>query len=273
MRGRALLPFAIALLAGGVHAVSIAAPWNGQPQWWLQLISIGVLAWLVQREPRPKRAFLIGWAFATALQTATYWWLFISMHIYGGLAAPLTVIAVVGLAAFLGLYYAGAAALAATVKGPWRAVVFAALWSIAELLRVTVFTGFPWGAGGYAHLSGPLAGYAPWIGIHGMTFLAALVGAAAVTLPRHRGAAVVGALALLLGLALPLVGEFTPQPISAPVVRKSMAVLPSPLTATQVLQFSWTQLIELLHIDDPWKRAFYENECLLGSWSVRQLQR
>ena len=209
MRGRALLPFAIALLAGGVHAVSIAAPWNGQPQWWLQLISIGVLAWLVQREPRPKRAFLIGWAFATALQTATYWWLFISMHIYGGLAAPLTVIAVVGLAAFLGLYYAGAAALAATVKGPWRAVVFAALWSIAELLRVTVFTGFPWGAGGYAHLSGPLAGYAPWIGIHGMTFLAALVGAAAVTLPRHRGAAVMGALALLLGLALPLVGEFT----------------------------------------------------------------
>ena len=204
-----MIPFAVALLAGVAHAISIAAPWNGQPQWWLQLLSIGVLAWLVQREPRPKRAFLLGWAFATASQTATYWWLFISMHTYGGLAAPLTVIAVLGLAAFLGLYYAAAAALAATVKGPWRAVVFAALWSLAELLRVTVFTGFPWGAGGYAHLSGPLAGYAPWIGVHGMTFIAALVGAAAVTLPRHRGAAVVGAFALLLGLALPLVGGFT----------------------------------------------------------------
>jgi predicted nuclease of restriction endonuclease-like (RecB) superfamily len=40
-----------------------------------------------------------------------------------------------------------------------------------------------------------------------------------------------------------------------------------------VLRFSWTQLIELLPIADPWKRAFYENECLLGGWSVRQLQR
>ena len=26
-------------------------------------------------------------------------------------------------------------------------------------------------------------------------------------------------------------------------------------------------------LDDPWKRAFYENECLLGGWSKRQLQR
>ncbi|MEO5958879.1 MAG: PDDEXK nuclease domain-containing protein [Opitutaceae bacterium] len=40
-----------------------------------------------------------------------------------------------------------------------------------------------------------------------------------------------------------------------------------------MLRFSWTQLIELLRLDDPWKRAFYENECLLGGWSVRQLQR
>ena len=26
-------------------------------------------------------------------------------------------------------------------------------------------------------------------------------------------------------------------------------------------------------MDDPWKRAFYENECLKANWSVRQLQR
>jgi len=29
----------------------------------------------------------------------------------------------------------------------------------------------------------------------------------------------------------------------------------------------------LIRIEDPWKRAFYERECLLGHWSVRQLQR
>jgi apolipoprotein N-acyltransferase len=209
LRGRALLPFALALLAGLAQAISIAAPWNGQPQWWLQLLSLGALAWLLQREPRPRRAFLLGWAFGTAWLTATWWWLFISMHTYGGLPAVLTVIAVVGLAAFLALYYAAAAAFAAACNGRWGTIAFAALWSFAELLRVTVFTGFPWGAGGYAHLSGPLAGYAPWIGVHGMTFVAAFVAASGAAMLRRRAGAVVATGALLLGLALPLLGEFS----------------------------------------------------------------
>jgi len=34
-----------------------------------------------------------------------------------------------------------------------------------------------------------------------------------------------------------------------------------------VLRISWTHLIELIRIEDLWKRAFYENECLRGNWS------
>ena len=45
------------------------------------------------------------------------------------------------------------------------------------------------------------------------------------------------------------------------------------LYGERLLQFSWSQLVELVRMDDPWKRAFYENECLKASWSVRQLQR
>jgi predicted nuclease of restriction endonuclease-like (RecB) superfamily len=45
------------------------------------------------------------------------------------------------------------------------------------------------------------------------------------------------------------------------------------LPGEEILRLSWTQLQELLRLDDPWKRAFYENECLRGHWSVRQLQR
>ena len=56
-------------------------------------------------------------------------------------------------------------------------------------------------------------------------------------------------------------------------MRKSVPDLPTPLKPQQILQFSWTHLIDILRLDDPWKRAFYENECLLGAWSVRQLQR
>lgn len=40
-----------------------------------------------------------------------------------------------------------------------------------------------------------------------------------------------------------------------------------------MFRFSWSHLIELLRLDDPWKRAFYENETLRASYSVRELQR
>ena len=49
--------------------------------------------------------------------------------------------------------------------------------------------------------------------------------------------------------------------------------LPVPFAAEQLLRLSWSHFLELIRIDDPWKRAFYENECLRGHWSVRQLQR
>ena len=45
------------------------------------------------------------------------------------------------------------------------------------------------------------------------------------------------------------------------------------LAPNLLFQFSWSKIIELLRLDDPLKRAFYENECLKGNWSVRQLQR
>jgi len=49
--------------------------------------------------------------------------------------------------------------------------------------------------------------------------------------------------------------------------------LPSPLEPAQLARISWAHFLELIRIEDPWKRAFYENECLRGHWSVRQLQR
>ncbi|MGZ5195308.1 MAG: apolipoprotein N-acyltransferase, partial [Ramlibacter sp.] len=137
-----LLP--LAAVAGVAQALSIAAPWNGLPQWWLQLLSLAALVFILQRTPGWKQAALAGWIFATAWLAATFWWLFISMHVYGGLPAPLAILAVLGLAAFLALYYAAACAAFAWLGrgGEWsRAALFAALWLLAELARVTLFTG------------------------------------------------------------------------------------------------------------------------------------
>ncbi len=167
------------LLAGLAQALSLATPWDGQPLWWLQLLALGVLAWqLSVPKLTTRQAFAIGWVFATAWLVGTFWWLYISIHTYGGLAAPLTVLAIVGLAGFLALYYAAIcmAYRALAPAGPaWSALLFAALWVLAELARGVWFTGFPWGAVGYAHVDGPLAAYAPWVGVYGMNALAAVL--------------------------------------------------------------------------------------------------
>jgi predicted nuclease of restriction endonuclease-like (RecB) superfamily len=42
---------------------------------------------------------------------------------------------------------------------------------------------------------------------------------------------------------------------------------------TLITRLSFTHLAELISIDDPLKRAFYEIECIRGNWSVRSLKR
>ncbi|NBB81233.1 MAG: DUF1016 family protein [Verrucomicrobia bacterium] len=68
------------------------------------------------------------------------------------------------------------------------------------------------------------------------------------------------------------IGEFEGEEVPSPLPETPLNH-PDPLPASAVLRLSWTHLIELIRIEDPWKRAFYENECLKGNWSVRQLQR
>jgi apolipoprotein N-acyltransferase len=184
----------IVLAAGYAHALSIAWPFagfgplqTGQAWGGLQIGSLAVLAWQLAPTLTARRvgqAAKLAWLFACAMLCGTFWWLFISMHFYGGLPAPLAVLAVFALAAALGLYYALAAALfvwLAPTGGTARAALFAGTWLLAEMARVQIFTGFPWGEGGYAHIDGwarPLAG---WVGVHGLTLAAAFVAALLAT--------------------------------------------------------------------------------------------
>jgi apolipoprotein N-acyltransferase len=160
-------------LAGGVaQALAIADPWTGQPHGWLQVLSLAVLvAQLVQRTRREvswsastwarpektgtawRRGLLLGWLFGLGWLAGSFWWLYISMHTYGGLPAALAVLAVLALAGALSLYYAAACALQvryAPRERAARALLFAALWLLAELARGVWFTGFGWGGSGYA---------------------------------------------------------------------------------------------------------------------------
>lgn len=234
-----LLQMVIVLVAGGAHAASIAWPFAfgsalglapGQPVGWLQLLALLPLAGQVDGCRSWKRAAWMGGLFATAMLCATFWWLFISMHDYGGLAAPLTLLAIVLLAAFLALYYAVACGLFVVLAPAGialRALVFAALWLLAELARVSFFTGFPWGEGGYAHVDGWARLLAPWVGVHGLTFLAALVAAALAMSLRAQRTRWFAALSLVvLSVAL---ARF---PAPAPVFIGESAPAPGSLSVT-----------------------------------------
>lgn len=165
MTGRRALPVVLAGL-GALQTLAFVYT----SAWALSLAATGLLALAVADAP-PRRAALLGWAFGTGWLVAGTWWLFISMHRYGGLPAPLAVLAVGLLAAALSLYLA----LAMAAFARWRsgrpladAALFSALWTLAELARGELFTGFPWVAAGYAQVDGPLAALAPWIGVYGI---------------------------------------------------------------------------------------------------------
>ena len=46
-----------------------------------------------------------------------------------------------------------------------------------------------------------------------------------------------------------------------------------PIGATVSHQLSWSHYVELLKIDDPLERSFYEKQAVLENWSVRELKR
>ncbi len=166
-----------ALLFGAAQAFSLA-PANLPG---LQLLSLaGLLLLVVGGQAGQGRAALLGLFAGTGWMAGSFWWLYISMHDYGGLAAPLAVLAVLALAAALALLPAAALALWQRVRcgrPGVDALLFAALWLFVELARGEWFTGFPWGASGYVHVDGLLALLAPWLGVYGMGAVAALLSA------------------------------------------------------------------------------------------------
>lgn len=134
MRAEGWLPtrgaLLLSLLAGLTQALAIATPWDGQPLWWLQLLSVGLLAWQIERAAGWRSAAVLGWVFSGVWLSGTFWWLFISMHTYGGLPAPLATLAVLALAGVLALYSAAACATfvaLAPASRAARALLFAAL--------------------------------------------------------------------------------------------------------------------------------------------------
>ena len=170
-------------VAGLAQALSLAWPWGGQSLPVLQVLGMAVMCHQLVQAGTKRELIKRAWWSATVWLSATFWWLFISLHTYGGMPAILAGLAVFLLAGALAFYYALAALVSFSIPSgiadaspKWlQAVIFASAWTLAEIARALIFTGFPWGAVGYAHVDGALSAFSPWLGVYGVGWLAAVV--------------------------------------------------------------------------------------------------
>jgi len=215
-----LLLIGVAALLGAAHAVSFA-PWNLP---WLQIVALAGLFLLAEIAVAARRTVLLGWAFGLGWFGVGVSWVYISMHVYGQMPALLAAAATAAFAAFLALYPALALGVAHRFirhRGSRLLLGLPATWALAEWLRGVLLTGFPWLASGYAHSDGPLAGFAPVLGVYGVSLMAAvvagLIAALALRPTRNQAALYALATALLLLAGQALRGVGWTQPADAPI--------------------------------------------------------
>ncbi len=163
-----------AMLLLGVLCAGAFAPFSVYP---LSIFALAVLTdgW---RGVSARRAAALGFAFGLGLYLAGVSWVYVSMNQFGGMPGPLAAVATLLFCAYLACFPAAAGWLCARLapaEGWTHVLVAAAAWALTEWARGALFTGFPWLALGYAQAPpSPLAGYAPVLGVFGLSFLSVL---------------------------------------------------------------------------------------------------
>jgi apolipoprotein N-acyltransferase len=201
-----------ALAAGAASA--LAMPPFGI--WPVLFVTLPAAVWLIDgsamagRRPRLASALAAaaaGWWFGFGFFLAGLWWLGSAFLVEADLFAWALPLGVLGLPMGLAFFHAAGFALA---RAMWshdgrRILAFGAALAIVEWLRGHILTGFPWNSLGMALGGGDvLAQGAAWVGLYGLTLIAATLFAAPATLgtgetPAARRRAPVLA---LIGLAL-----------------------------------------------------------------------
>ena len=132
---------------------------------------------------KPMQAFLLAYASGILWYAGTCYWIYDTMHQYGGLSAPLALLALFLFCLYLGLYHGLFGLLLSLAAGPGRdnrtALVAAPfLWVAVELAR-TLVTGFPWNLLGTAQVDNiSLSRITTWTGVYGISFEIMLVNVA-----------------------------------------------------------------------------------------------
>lgn len=243
---------ALVCLASGAMLPLAFAPFNLFP---ISFLSIALLfaAW---QGAGPRRAAWWGALFGLGQFGVGVSWVYVSIYQFGGVgvatAMGLTGLLILALACFpaaLGYMLAWAASLGGRCL---LVCLYPAGWAFTEWLRGWVFTGFPWLSLGYSEMGAVLSGYAPLLGVYGVSWATALTAALILVLwkgvTKERGLALALLGALWMGGASLKAVEWT-TPIGPPLrvslvqgnVSQGLKWLPSERAATLKLYAELTR--------------------------------
>lgn len=186
----------VAFLAGALAVLS-QAPYDFFP---VCFVSFPILVWLLdgasgERGDGAIRRYItifgIGWWFGLGYFLFGLWWIGKALLVDAEAFAWALPLAVLGLPAGLAVFYGIACVIARSCwpDGLGRIVALACGFGLAEWLRATLLTGFPWNAIGYAAMPIPLLMQSVHVvGLFGINALAVFVFAAPAVLGsgRHR---------------------------------------------------------------------------------------
>lgn len=167
MKSRLLIT--VCALSYGALSVLAFAPFG---YWPLVLPSLLGLYALLDKAS-PKQAAWRGFGYAMGMFLPGLWWIHVSMTYFGGIPLPVAFVLLACLSAYLALYptlacWAFARFFRERHWSRWL-LAFPALWQVADWLRGSVMTGFPWLWFGYTQIDGPLKGLAPLLGVQAIT--------------------------------------------------------------------------------------------------------
>ncbi|HEY8084741.1 MAG TPA: apolipoprotein N-acyltransferase [Methylophilaceae bacterium] len=167
--------FILAALLGAATVLGFA-PFYIYP---IPIATIAGLFLLWQRSTTPKQAAWLGLIFGLGLFNTGIYWIYISLHDFGGMPFWMAAIATFTLNAFLALFPAMVGWL--SKRNRYLLMTAPLLWVLSEWVRSWIFTGFPWLAVGYSQIPySPLAGFAPLFGAYGVSLLVAVAASALV---------------------------------------------------------------------------------------------
>lgn len=155
--------------------ILIFPPFNLEALAWVAFVPL----LLSIRDASPKEAFFLGWLSGLLGTIGTVYWVVVAMVSYGNVPSWLSVLSLMLMASFLGLYSGVFAWLIRRLAARMPLfLMIPAIWVALEYARAYLLFPFPWSYVGYSQYLTPIiVQIADTTGVYGVSFLVMLVNA------------------------------------------------------------------------------------------------